>query len=225
MEHILMELPFDKHALEPILSAETLEYHHGKHHQGYVNNLNVLIKGTKFEEMHLEDIILKSEGGIFNNAAQVFNHDFYFNGISGEKSSPSHHLLELIKRDFGSFEAFKETFLDTAAKLFGSGWVWLSLNDGEVLEIEAHSNAGNPLLNGHTPLMTCDVWEHAYYIDYRNARAAYLEKWWELINWDFVSQNLLKFDEKRTEHITPCNDNSELCEYIDALDRADHSNT
>lgn len=225
MEHKLMDLPFDKHALEPEISAETLEYHHGKHHQGYVNNLNKLMKGTKFEEMRLEDIITHADGGIFNNAAQVFNHDFYFNGMSSQPSEISPHLMELIERDFGSLETLKETFLETAAKLFGSGWVWLCLNDGEVLEIEAHSNAGNPLLNGHTPLMTCDVWEHAYYIDYRNARPDYLEKWWSLINWDFVSQNLLKFDEKRTEHITPCIKNSELCEYIDELEKNDHSNT
>lgn len=225
MEHILMDLPFDKHALEPEISAETLEYHHGKHHQGYVNNLNNLIKGTAFEEMHLEDIITHADGGIFNNAAQVFNHDFYFNGISGKETAPSHDLLELINRDFGSLETLKKSFLETAAKLFGSGWVWLSLNDGEVLEIEAHSNAGNPLLNGHTPLMTCDVWEHAYYIDYRNARANYLEKWWELINWDFVSQNLTKFEEKRSDHINTCNDNSELSEYIDELEKTEHTNT
>ncbi|WP_305799970.1 superoxide dismutase [Sulfurovum mangrovi] len=225
MEHTLMDLPFDKHALEPEISAETLEYHHGKHHQGYVNNLNNLIKGTAFEEMHLEDIITHADGGIFNNAAQVFNHDFYFNGISGKETAPSHDLLELINRDFGSLETLKKSFLETAAKLFGSGWVWLSLNDGEVLEIEAHSNAGNPLLNGHTPLMTCDVWEHAYYIDYRNARANYLEKWWELINWDFVSQNLTKFEEKRSDHINTCNDNSELSEYIDELEKTEHTNT
>lgn len=225
MEHTLIKLPFDKHALEPAISAETIKYHYGKHHQTYVNNLNALIQGTEFEGMHLDDIIKKAEGGIFNNAAQVLNHDFYFKGMCSESTKPSRALLALIDRDFGSFESFKETFLETAAKLFGSGWVWLSLDDGEVLQIEAHSNAGNPLVNGHTPLMTCDVWEHAYYIDYRNARPAYLEKWWELINWDFVSENLIKFEEKRSDHINTCNDNSELCEYIDALEKAEHSNT
>lgn len=220
-----MNLPFDGNALEPSISAETLQYHHGKHHQAYVNNLNNLIKGTEYETMYLEDIIKKAEGGIFNNAAQVFNHDFYFKGLSAEKSEPSHGLLHLIERDFGSLEVLKKEFLDTASKLFGSGWVWLSLDDGEVLQIEAHSNAGNPLLKEHTPLMTCDVWEHAYYIDYRNARADYLEKWWRLINWDFVSQKLVEFEEKRSDHINYVNDNSELSEYVDALEKAEHTNT
>ena len=225
MEYILMNLPFEENALEPFISSETLRYHHGKHHQAYVNNLNKLIKGTKYEEMHLDEIIKHSDGGIFNNAAQVFNHDFYFNGLSSEKSEPSKDLLKLIDRDFGSFEAFKKTFLDTAVGLFGSGWVWLSLDDGDMLHIESHSNASNPLVNGHIPLMTCDVWEHAYYIDYRNARADYLEKWWQLINWDFVSEELTKFHEKRSDHINSCNDNSELCDYIDVLEKIEHSNT
>jgi Fe-Mn family superoxide dismutase len=196
MEYKLMDLPFDEHALEPAISAETLQYHHGKHHQGYINNLNKLIKGTKFEEMHLDEIITHSEGGIFNNAAQVYNHNFYFNGLSNNQTKPSKHLLELIERDFDSLEALKKEFLEAAAGLFGSGWVWLSLDDGETLQIESHSNASNPLLKGHTPLMTCDVWEHAYYIDYRNARADYLEKWWELINWDFVSQQFIGLKRK-----------------------------
>jgi Fe-Mn family superoxide dismutase len=225
MGYTLMDLPFDEHALEPAISAETLQYHHGKHHQGYINNLNKLIEGTKFEEMHLDEIITHAEGGIFNNAAQVYNHNFYFNGLSGNKTAPSKHLLELIERDFDSLETLKKQFLEAAAGLFGSGWVWLSLDDGETLQIESHSNASNPLLKGHTPLMTCDVWEHAYYIDYRNARADYLEKWWELINWDFVSQQLIGFEEKRSDHIHSCNDNSELCEYLDTLEKDEHTNT
>ncbi len=225
MEYRLIDLPFEKNALEPAISAETLEYHHSKHHQGYVNNLNRLIKGTKFEDMHLDEIIKHANGATFNNAAQVFNHDFYFKGLSSNKSEPSSRLMELIERDFGSLEVLKKIFLETATGLFGSGWIWLSLNDGEMLEIESYSNADNPILKGHTPLMTCDVWEHAYYIDYRNVRADYLEKWWSLINWDFVSQKLVEFEEKRSDHINTCNDNSELSKYIDILERTEHSNT
>jgi len=190
MTHALMDLPFDEAALEPYISKETLHYHHGKHHAGYVNKLNTLIEGTVYAEMELEDIVKKADGGIFNNAAQVYNHNFYFNGMSKKITSPSKELLALFERDFTSIESFKKKFLEMAAGLFGSGWVWLSINDSGTLVIESFSNAGNPLLLGHTPLLTCDVWEHAYYIDYRNARADYLEKWWELINWDFVSKNL-----------------------------------
>jgi len=190
MTHTLMPLPFDENALEPVLSKETLSYHHGKHHAGYINNLNRLIKGTRYEDLDLAEIVVSSDGGIFNNAAQVYNHNFYFNGISTETSSPSENLLELINRDFGSFDNFKKVFLETAAGLFGSGWVWLSQDESGNVLVESYSNAGNPLLSKHTPLLTCDVWEHAYYIDYRNARADYLEKWWEIVNWDFVSQNL-----------------------------------
>ncbi|EIF51795.1 superoxide dismutase [Sulfurovum sp. AR] len=190
MTHTLMDLPFDENALEPYISKETLQYHHGKHHAGYINKLNILIEGTVYAEMKLEEIVTKADGGIFNNAAQVFNHNFYFNGMSKKATSPSKELLALFERDFGSIESFKEKFLDMAAGLFGSGWVWLSIKDSGTLSIESFSNAGNPLLLGHTPLLTCDVWEHAYYIDYRNARADYLEKWWELVNWDFVSKNL-----------------------------------
>ncbi len=190
MTHTLMDLPFDENALEPYISKETLQYHHGKHHAGYVNKLNALIEGTVYADMELEEIVKKADGGIFNNGAQVFNHDFYFNGMSTKATSPSKELLALIERDFSSMDAFKEKFLEMAAGLFGSGWVWLSVKDSDSLVIESFSNAGNPLLLDHTPLLTCDVWEHAYYIDYRNARADYLEKWWELVNWDFVSDNL-----------------------------------
>lgn len=191
MTHTLMELPFDSSALEPIISKETLSYHHGKHHAAYINNLNKLIAGTKYEERSLIDIVTSSEGGIFNNAAQVYNHNFYFSGMcSNRNMEPSATLKELLSRDFGSFEAFKETFVKAASTLFGSGWVWLSMNKDGKLLIESFSNAANPLLNGNIPLMTCDVWEHAYYIDYRNLRPEYIEKWWGLINWDFVSQNL-----------------------------------
>lgn len=190
MTHVLMDLPFGADALEPYISRETLQYHHGKHHATYVNNLNKLIIGTPFEEMNLEAIITSSSGGIFNNAAQVFNHDFYFNGMSNANTMPSETLLALLTRDFGSPEAFKERFIEMALGLFGSGWVWLSLDSNGMLVLEPHSNASNPLLSGLTPLLTCDVWEHAYYIDYRNARADYLEKWWTLVDWALVSRKL-----------------------------------
>lgn len=190
MTHTLMDLPFDDAALEPIISKETLSYHHGKHHAAYINNLNKLIVGTKYEERTLTDIVTSSEGGIFNNAAQVYNHNFYFSGMCSESTKPSDKLDALLTRDFGSFDAFKDAFVKAASTLFASGWVWLSLSKDGTLQIESFSNAGNPLLTGNKPLMTCDVWEHAYYIDYRNVRPDYIEKWWGLINWDFVSKNL-----------------------------------
>lgn len=197
MTHTLMNLPFHENALEPYISKETLQYHHGKHHAAYIYNLNRLIKDTEFENMNLEEIIKTAKNSIYNNAAQVYNHDFYFKGMGRKITVPSKDLLALFNRDFGSFEAFKEIFLETATGLFGSGWVWLSIDDSGSLILESFSNADNPLLSGHTPLMTCDVWEHTYYIDYRNARADYLNKWWGLVNWDFVSQNLKVFTEKR----------------------------
>ena len=196
MAHTLMNLPFDDNALEPYISKETLEYHHGKHHAGYINNLNRLVKGTEYEDLKLEKIIQTADGGIFNNAAQVYNHNFYFNGMSSKTTAPTQKLVKLLDLNFGSVEEFKELFLETAAGLFGSGWVWLSIDEAGSLTLESFSNAGNPLLSGHTPLLTCDVWEHAYYIDYRNARADYLEKWWGLINWDFVSVNLASYTNK-----------------------------
>jgi Fe-Mn family superoxide dismutase len=189
MEHSLMDLPFGLSALEPYISKETLEYHHGKHHAGYVNKLNGLIKNTKYETMELKEIIKSSEGGIFNNSAQVYNHNFYFEGICEMKTTPSEAFTDAIVDNFDSMAHFKEMFLDAAASLFGSGWAWLCKDAEGQLVIKSYSNAGNPLLDGLTPLLTCDVWEHAYYIDYRNARAEYLQKWWELINWDFVSAN------------------------------------
>ncbi len=225
MTHTLMNLPFDENALEPYISKETLEYHHGKHHAGYINNLNRLIEGTKYENLKLGEIIVSADGGIFNNAAQVYNHNFYFNGMSSNTSAPSEKLVKSLDLNFGSVEEFKKIFLETSAGLFGSGWVWLSIDGSGSLVLESFSNAGNPLLSGHTPLLTCDVWEHAYYIDYRNARADYLEKWWELINWDFVSQNLEAYTESRHGFIDPCNDNSELCDYVDSIERTEHSNT
>ena len=200
MTHRLMDLPFDENALEPTISTETLQYHHGKHHAGYIKNLNRLIENTKYAELDLAQIVVSAEGGIFNNAAQVYNHNFYFKGMTDQDTIPSKQLVGLLDRDFGSVEAFKEIFLETAAGLFGAGWVWLSIDGAGSLVLESFSNAGNPLLSGNTPLLTCDVWEHAYYIDYRNARPEYLKKWWELVNWDFVSQNLEFFYESDPTH-------------------------
>jgi len=191
MEHKLTALPYSMEALEPVISRETLEYHYGKHHQAYITNLNKLIIDTEFENMSLEEIIMKSSDGIFNNAAQVFNHTFYWNCLAPNAGGePNSKLADEINQAFGSFASFKEKFSKTAATIFGSGWAWLVKNKDGELEIVSSSNAGNPLTDGKKPLLTCDVWEHAYYIDYRNARPIYIEKFWDLINWDFVSSNL-----------------------------------
>jgi superoxide dismutase, Fe-Mn family len=189
MEYKLPELPFTKDALVPYLSIETLEYHYGKHHKAYVDNLNKLIPGTEFESSALEDIVKKASGGIFNNAAQVWNHTFYWNCLSPKGGGePSGALAIAINNDFGSFTQFKEKFTNAAVTLFGSGWAWLVKNTDGSLAIEATSNAGNPLRDGKKPVLTCDVWEHAYYIDYRNARAKYLESFWNVVNWDFANK-------------------------------------
>ncbi|GBE08715.1 superoxide dismutase [Fe] [bacterium BMS3Bbin11] len=192
MEHKLPELPYAKNALEPHISAETLEYHYGKHHATYVANLNKLIVGTEFEDTTLEGIIRKAPtGGLFNNAAQVWNHSFYWNCLSpsggGEASGT---LAAAIDSAFGSFDAFKEKFSTSAVTNFGSGWTWLVKKADGSVDIANTSNAGNPMVDGVIPLMTCDVWEHAYYIDYRNARPKYVESFWNLINWDFVARQL-----------------------------------
>jgi Fe-Mn family superoxide dismutase len=190
MEHKLPKLPFSEDALEPVISKETIEYHYGKHHQTYVTNLNNLIAGTEFENMELEEIIKKSGGGIFNNAAQVYNHTFYWNCLAPEAGGkPAGKLAEAIDETFGSFDKFKEQFSAKAVGTFGSGWAWLVKNQDGRLEIVSTGNAETPLTKGQTPLLTCDVWEHAYYIDYRNARAKYVEKFWDLVNWDFVAGN------------------------------------
>lgn len=192
MEHKLPELPYAMDALEPTISKETLEYHWGKHHQTYVNNLNNLIPGTEFADMALEDIIKKAPaGGVFNNAAQVFNHTFYWNCLSpnggGEPTGP---LADAINAAFGSFADFKEKFSTSAATNFGSGWTWLVKNADGSVGILNTSNAGTALTDESvTPLLTVDVWEHAYYIDYRNARPKYLAAFWDLVNWEFVSAN------------------------------------
>ncbi|MGE0372224.1 MAG: superoxide dismutase [Fe] [Gammaproteobacteria bacterium] len=191
MVHELPKLPYAMNALQPHISAETLEYHYGKHHQTYVTNLNNLIKGTEFESLALEDIIRKSSGGLFNNAAQVWNHTFYWNCLGPNGSGkPAGALAKAIDAAFGSFDEFKAKFSQTAITTFGSGWAWLVKNADGSLAITSTSNAGTPLTEGKKALLTCDVWEHAYYIDYRNARPKYVEKFWELVNWDFVSRNL-----------------------------------
>ena len=190
MEHKLPELPYAKDALAPHISAETLEFHYGKHHATYVTNLNKLIPGTEFENMSLEDIVKKSSGGIFNNAAQVWNHTFYWNCLAPKAGGePTGALGDAINKTFGSFAAFKEKFSTTAVGTFGSGWAWLVKNADGSLAIESTSNAANPMTAGKKPLLTCDVWEHAYYIDYRNARPKYVEAFWNLVNWKFVEQN------------------------------------
>lgn len=190
MTHELPPLPYAKNALEPHISAETLEYHYGKHHQTYVTNLNNLIGGTEFENLSLEDIIKKSSGGIFNNAAQVWNHTFYWNCLKPNGGGePAGALAGAINQSFGSFEKFKEEFTKCAIGTFGSGWAWLVKNADGSLAIVSTSNAGNPMTSNQTPLLTCDVWEHAYYIDYRNARPKYVESFWNLVNWDFVAKN------------------------------------
>ena len=189
MEHKLPELPYAMDALEPHISRETLEYHYGKHHKTYVDNLNKLIPGTEFEKLSLEDIIKKSSGGIFNNAAQIWNHSFYWNCLSAKGGEPGGDLAAAINKSFGSIDEFKQKFSQTAITTFGSGWGWLVKNAAGKLEIVSTSNAGCPLTEGKTPLLTCDVWEHAYYIDYRNARPKYVETFWKIVNWDFVAKN------------------------------------
>lgn len=188
MEHKLPELPYSLDALEPIISRKTLEFHYGKHHQGYVNNLNNLIRGTEFEDADLETIIRKAEGGIFNNGAQVWNHTFYFTGFSpAEKTYPTGRLAEKLDKQYGSLEGFKEQFAKAAATLFGSGWAWLVEKSDGSLNIVQTSNAANPMRDGMKPILTCDVWEHAYYLDYQNRRPDYIKGFWELVDWDVVS--------------------------------------
>ena len=190
MEHTLPPLPYAKDALQPHMSAETLEYHYGKHHQAYVTNLNNLIKGTEFESMTLEEIIKKSSGGIFNNSAQVWNHTFFWNCMAPNAGgAPTGAVAEMINAKWGSFDKFKEEFQKSAVGNFGSGWTWLVQKDGGV-DIVNTSNAGTPLVGADKPLLTCDVWEHAYYIDYRNARPKFVEGFWNLVNWEFVNSNL-----------------------------------
>lgn len=189
MEHQLPELPYSLDALEPHISEETLRFHHGKHHAAYVKNLNKLIQNTEFAEQSLEDIIRNADGGIFNNAAQVWNHTVYWHSLSPQGGGqPEGQLAELLDQTFASFEGFQKKFNEAATKLFGSGWVWLTRNEQGELEIESTQNADTPLCRNKTVLLACDVWEHAYYIDHRNARADYMSAFWQLVNWQYAAQ-------------------------------------
>lgn len=191
MSFELPKLPYALDALEPHISKETLEYHYGKHHQTYVTNLNNLVKGTDLENKSLEELIKTTEGGIFNNAAQVWNHTFYWNCLAPNAGgAPTGKIAEAINKAFGSFEEFKKQFNDAAAKNFSSGWTWLVKKADGSLAIVNTSNAATPVSGEDKPLLTVDVWEHAYYIDYRNARVKYLEEFWALVNWSFVEANL-----------------------------------
>ena len=187
----LEPLPFDKKALEPYISENTISFHYGKHHQTYVDNLNKLIVGSAFENATLEEIIIKADGGIFNNAAQIWNHTFYWKCLKPSGGGePTDALANAIKESFGTFDEFKQKFTAASVTLFGSGWAWLVKDQQGKLQIVQESNAGNPLKKGQKPLLTCDVWEHAYYLDKQNRRAAYVDDFWNIVNWDFVAQNL-----------------------------------
>ncbi len=190
MEHTLPALPYAMDALQPHISKETLEFHYGKHHQTYVMNLNNLIKGTEFESSSLDEIVKKSSGGVFNNAAQIWNHTFYWNSLSPKGGGkPSGALAAAIDAKWGSFDAFKEAFTKSAVANFGSSWTWLVKKADGSLDIVNTSNAATPLTTADRPLLTCDLWEHAYYIDYRNRRPDYLGAFWSLVNWDFAAKN------------------------------------
>ena len=185
----LPKLPYDYDALEPHISRKTLEFHHDKHHAAYVEKTNNLIKGTKFEDADLETIIKLADGGLFNNGAQVWNHTFYFEQFSPDpQDKPGEKLQEAIDKAFDSFENFNEKFNNAAATLFGSGWAWLVKNPDGILEIVQTSNAGNPIREGNTPLLTCDVWEHAYYLDQQNKRPAYIENFWKVLDWKVIDK-------------------------------------
>lgn len=184
----LPALPFAPDALEPIISANTIGFHYGKHHKAYIDNLNKLIVGTEFENATLDEIVLKASGGIFNNGAQVWNHTFYWESIGPNMGGePAGSLMDAITRDFGSFDSFKEKFSTAAATLFGAGWAWLSKDKDGKLIITQESNAGNPMRSGLIPILTCDVWEHAYYLDKQNRRPDYIADFWKLINWNKVA--------------------------------------
>ena len=188
----LMALPYAIDALEPVISKQTLEFHHGKHLAAYVNNLNGLLPGSGFEEMTLEEIVCKATGGVLNNAGQILNHELYFGQFAAPKTdnAPKGKLAETIVRDFGSFEAFKEAFQKGGATLFGSGWVWLSADQDGKLVITQEANAANPIQKGFKPLLTFDVWEHAYYLDYQNRRPDHLAALWQIVDWDVISARL-----------------------------------
>ena len=190
MEHTLPALPYALDALAPHISKETLEFHYGKHHQTYVTNLNNLIKGTEFEKSSLEEIVKKSTADIFNNAAQIWNHTFYWHSLAPKAGGePKGALAEAINKKWGSYAAFKEAFTESAVGNFGSGWTWLVKKSDGSVDISNTSNAATPITGTDKPLLTCDVWEHSYYIDYRNARPKYMEAFWNLVNWEFAAKN------------------------------------
>jgi superoxide dismutase, Fe-Mn family len=186
---VLPELPYSRNALEPYMSRETLDFHYGKHHKGYVDKVNALIAGTKFAEASLQELVLESDGTLFNNAAQVWNHDFFWKCLSPRRQTPGKELTRALDT-FGSVTSFQAQFEKAALEEFGSGWAWLVKDAAGALKIVTSSNADTPIREGHTPLLTCDVWEHAYYIDHRNDRGAYLKNFWQLVNWEFVAANL-----------------------------------
>ncbi len=191
MSITLPELPYPRTALTPHISEETINYHYGKHHQSYVNKLNTLLQNSEFEKASLEEMIKESKGAIFNNSAQVWNHTFYWNSLSPEGGgSPPQEAADILEKHFGSMEKFKEQFTACAIGQFGSGWAWLVKTAEGHLQVQSTGNAGNPIQTGSTPLLTCDVWEHAYYLDYKNARPAYMEAFWNIVNWDFLNKNL-----------------------------------
>jgi superoxide dismutase, Fe-Mn family len=192
MSFKLPELPYASSALDPQISERTIEFHYGKHHQTYVNKLNALVEGTRFEKVNsLESIVKEAEGPVFNNAAQVWNHTFYWEGFSADRGTkPSGKLLELINKNFGSFEAFHAKFSEAATNQFGSGWAWLVVKADGDLSIVTTGNAGNPLRDNLRPLLTCDVWEHAYYLDYQNRRPDYITAFWQLVDWNIIGSRL-----------------------------------
>ena len=191
MKHQLPDLPYAADALEPHISTETLEFHHGKHHRAYVTKLNELIAGTQYEDLPLEEVVRTASGATFNNAAQIWNHSFYWNCLSPSGGgAPTGKIAEAIAARWGSFDKFKQELTQSAVTNFGSGWTWLVKNEHGELEVLNTANAGNPLTEGKTPILTIDVWEHAYYIDYRNVRPQYIEAYWQLVNWEFANQNL-----------------------------------
>ncbi|MBL6751026.1 MAG: superoxide dismutase [Nevskia sp.] len=190
MAFTLPELPYARDALEPHMSRETLEFHYGKHHKTYVDTANKLIAGTEFENTTLDEAVKKASGKLFNNVAQIWNHNFFWEGLTPSQTAPGKKLADALVKQFGGIDDFKKLMTETAIGTFGSGWAWLVKKPDGTLAVSSTSNAGNPLTGGDKPLLTVDVWEHAYYIDYRNARATYLEHYWALVNWAFVEKNL-----------------------------------
>ncbi|CDA44686.1 superoxide dismutase [Prevotella sp. CAG:5226] len=190
MKHLLPELPYALDALAPVMSADTLNYHYGKHLQTYLDNVNRMIEGTPFAEMKLKDMITKAQGALYNNAAQAFNHIIFFKQLTPTPTTISPLLTQALVARFGSVDAFKSEFSNAAATLFGSGWVWLALDANNVLQIVPEPNAGNPITRNMRPLMCIDVWEHAYYLDYQNRRGDYIKNFWNLVNWDYIEKRM-----------------------------------